>query len=229
MMILTRRTDLEVVEQNSNSHLDFLVRIVKDDFPSTRLFGIAVKGTTSIVTTDGANQLLDAGFQGLRAQEFSYPVCLFLFTMKDNEGTYSWLVEPVVEDDMPLLNVHSRADCRVLTASAVDTIVGQIDHWYEEFHTSITRHVEGNDMRDGLKVLHAIIDAEARYASERGEPPKLLKLPVLLAYDLAKLGREHMGELSGKILKDGVRVLEQEGLLGMKVKIVRDLQEISVE
>lgn len=77
-------------------------------------------------------------------------------------------------------------------------------------------------MANGREALHAIIDAEAAFFQEHGCPPKVMKLPVLMAYDLAKCGYDDLGDLSGRIFKEGITVLEREGLHGMKVEIVRD-------
>ena len=49
-----------------------------------------------------------------------------------------------------------------------------------------------------------------------------MKLPVLMAYDLAKCGRDQLGDLSGRVFKDGIRVFEKEGFHGMSVEIIRD-------
>jgi hypothetical protein len=38
-----------------------------------------------------------------------------------------------------------------------------------------------------IDLWHAIIDPEAEYRSEHGHPAHVLKLPILQAYDLAKL------------------------------------------
>ncbi len=73
-----------------------------------------------------------------------------------------------------------------------------------------------------IELWHSIIDAEAAYEAEHGNPPKKLKLPVQLAYDLAKLGHEQLGELWGRVMKSGIVVFEEEGLLGVSVEIVRD-------
>ena len=58
--------------------------------------------------------------------------------------------------------------------------------------------------------------------SKHGEAPRKMKLPVLMAYDLAKCGREELGEMAGRIFKDGIVVLEKEGFHGMNVEIVRN-------
>jgi hypothetical protein len=77
-------------------------------------------------------------------------------------------------------------------------------------------------MPSGREVLDQIIDCEASFFNEHGKPPRKMKLPVLMAYDLAKCGRDQLGDLSGKVFKDGITVFEKEGFHGMVVEIVRD-------
>lgn len=72
------------------------------------------------------------------------------------------------------------------------------------------------------EVLHKIIDQEAAFFQQHGKPPRKVKLPVLMAYDLAKCGREDLGELSGRVFKDGITAFEKEGFHGMAVEIIRD-------
>jgi hypothetical protein len=49
-----------------------------------------------------------------------------------------------------------------------------------------------------------------------------MKLPVLVAYDLAKCHRDDLGELSGRILQEGISVLEKDGFRGMQVQIINN-------
>jgi hypothetical protein len=77
-------------------------------------------------------------------------------------------------------------------------------------------------MATGRETLHTIIDAEAQWAAQNGKEPQVMKLPVLMAYDLAKCSRDDLGDLSGRIFKDGITVLEKEGLHGIKVQIIRE-------
>lgn len=76
-------------------------------------------------------------------------------------------------------------------------------------------------MPTGLETLTVIIDKEAEFFQQYGKPPRKIRLPVLMAYDLAKCGRQELGELAGRIFKDGITVLEKEGFHGMNVEIVR--------
>jgi len=38
-------------------------------------------------------------------------------------------------------------------------------------------------MASGREALHAIIDAEAQWSAQNGTEPKIMKLPVLMAYE----------------------------------------------
>jgi hypothetical protein len=77
-------------------------------------------------------------------------------------------------------------------------------------------------MASGREVLDQIIDQEASFFQQHGKPPRKMKLPVLMAYDLAKCGRDELGDLSGRVFKDGITVFEKEGFHGMSVEIIRD-------
>jgi len=76
-------------------------------------------------------------------------------------------------------------------------------------------------MATGREALHALIDAEAEWAAANGKEPTKLRLPVRMAYDLAKCGRDDMGEMSARVFKEGIVVFEQEGLHGLNVQIIR--------
>lgn len=77
-------------------------------------------------------------------------------------------------------------------------------------------------MPSGREVLDQIIDEEARFYEKNDMPPRKMKLPVLMAYDLSKCGRNEIGDLSGRVFMEGIVVFEKEGFHGMKVEIVRD-------
>lgn len=78
------------------------------------------------------------------------------------------------------------------------------------------------EMPSGREVLNEIIDREAEFFQRNGQAPRKIKLPVLMAYDLAKCGRDDLGELSGRVFKEGIAAFEKEGFHGMAVQIIRD-------
>ena len=77
-------------------------------------------------------------------------------------------------------------------------------------------------MPSGREVLNQIIDQEAAFFQQHGKAPRKMKLPVLMAYDLAKCGRNEVGDLIGRVFMDGITVFEKEGFHGKDVEIVRD-------
>ena len=77
-------------------------------------------------------------------------------------------------------------------------------------------------MPSGREMLNQIIDQEAAFYQQHGHPPRKMKLPVLMAYDLAKCGRNEVGDLTGRVFMEGITVFEKEGFHGMSVEIVRD-------
>ena len=76
-------------------------------------------------------------------------------------------------------------------------------------------------MPTGREILNQIIDKEAEFFEQHGQAPRRIKLPVLMAYDLAKCGRGELGEIAGRVFMDGITVFEKEGFHGMNVEIVR--------
>jgi hypothetical protein len=137
--------------------------------------------------------------------------------MENDRGFYSWVVEPLVTDQGPLLEPHATASFAELDTNAVNDIVASVNAWYDAAKPG------------GVELLHSIIDAVRTYVSLHDKPPSLLRLPLDEAYELAKLGGEHLGPLSGEIIKTGVRAIEDHGLLGVKVRLVADQEHFSLE
>ena len=131
-IILTRRGDLTIVETKKDTGLDLHVTIDREDKPMRLMFGVLLRGVPSPVTPDHASKVLGptmGQFQGMR--KFTYPVCLFLFTMREEQAFFSWLAEPVVNDGVPKLVHHNKANVVPLTNEFLDHVVQQIVGWYD--------------------------------------------------------------------------------------------------
>jgi hypothetical protein len=131
-IVLTRRGDLTIVETKKDTGLDFHVYIDREDKPMRLMFGVLLRGVPSPVTPDRASKVLGptmGQFQGMR--KFTYPVCLFLFTRREEQAFFSWLAEPVVNDGVPKLVHHSKANVVPLTNELLDDLVQQIVAWYD--------------------------------------------------------------------------------------------------
>jgi hypothetical protein len=139
MIHLTRRQDL-VVRPGRDVGLEFLVSISRQEGePSLRQFGIFLRGTRSAVTEDRLNGQLRptmASFRGLG--QFPFPVCLWHFTMDDDQGYHTWVAEPAVVDGRPRLLRHTEAHCRKLDRATLDELVAQVDRWYDAFFASVS-------------------------------------------------------------------------------------------
>ncbi|HEX5270578.1 MAG TPA: hypothetical protein VFW33_08840 [Gemmataceae bacterium] len=131
-VILTRRDDLRVVETKDQTGLDMHVYVDREDKPMRLVFGVLLRGVPSPTTADEANKVLVPTmgfFQGLR--KFTYPVCLFFFTVREEQAFFSWLAEPVVNGEGPKLVHHTKANCVELTDALLADVVGRVVAWYD--------------------------------------------------------------------------------------------------
>jgi hypothetical protein len=129
-VILTRRDDLRVVETKKQTGLDMHVFVDREDKPMRLVFGVLLRGVPSPSTAEQANQILGPTmgfFQGLR--KFTYPVCLFFFTVREEQVFFSWLAEPVVNGDGPKLIHHTQANCLELTDALLGNMVDRVVAW----------------------------------------------------------------------------------------------------
>lgn len=131
-ILLTRRGDLAIVETKKDTGLDFHVYIDREDKPMRLMFGVLLRGVPSPVATDQANKILGptmGHFRGMR--KFTYPVCLFFFTLREEQAFFSWLAEPLVNDGVPKLAHHPEANVVPLTNERLDQVIHQIVAWYD--------------------------------------------------------------------------------------------------
>ena len=131
-VILTRRDDLRVVETKEQTGLDMHVYVDRGGKPMRLVFGVLLRGVPSPLTAEQANKVLGPTmgfFQGLR--KFTYPVCLFFFTVREEQAYFSWLAEPVVNGHGPKLVHHTQANCVELTDALLGDVVERVVAWYD--------------------------------------------------------------------------------------------------
>jgi hypothetical protein len=135
IICLTGRPDLVVREEATDIGIDLLVSVHPEDKDGLRLFGVELRSGWAAKTAESANSGLQPTMKKmLRYGRFPFPVALFLFTMEDNRGWYTWVTEPVtVPDGIVKLQQHGEAHCRPLDERAVDGIVESVNHWYDTF------------------------------------------------------------------------------------------------
>jgi hypothetical protein len=131
-VLLTRRGDLTIVDTRQDTGLDLHVYINREDKPMRLTLGVLLRGVIAPVTVEQANKILTptlGQFQGMR--KFTYPVCLFFFTLRDEQAFFSWLAEPVVNGSAPKLVHHDKASCVPLTDELLHRVITQVVAWYD--------------------------------------------------------------------------------------------------
>src|SRR2546425_473449 len=90
MVVLTRRDDLVVKESKEENALDYTVYLKTEEDVGIRPFGVFLAATMSPVTLDVANQKLKTAMAKVQSiGPFQFPVCVFYFTVKDDQGYYA--------------------------------------------------------------------------------------------------------------------------------------------
>ena len=72
-------------------------------------------------------------FLGLR--KFTYPVCQFFFTMRDQNAYFSWVAGSVLTGGAPKPVHHGKADCVEVTDDLLSRFVERIVGWYDAVET----------------------------------------------------------------------------------------------
>ncbi|NEP12602.1 MAG: DUF4365 domain-containing protein [Symploca sp. SIO2C1] len=135
MMYLTRRNDLVVSRQQEEQDLDFLVTLLKDGSYTGRIFGVQVTATVSTPKSNQSNDSVNIKIpleQNKLLTELPFPVCLFFFSLGNNQGYYKWILEPVIEAQQNLqLLFNGKSELKELTDEAIGKIISVVNSWYD--------------------------------------------------------------------------------------------------
>lgn len=133
-LLLTSRPDLLVPREFGDSgEQDYVVELSQDaGGRAGRQFGVVVKGTTGLQSSDDARDWLDAHRRQLEErQEATFPVCLLLFSVDNHRGFFCWLLEPQIIDGRAKLAVASRPAIHGLTPHTLDDLVHAVGRWFD--------------------------------------------------------------------------------------------------
>jgi hypothetical protein len=136
IMYLTRRDDLIISRQKEEERgLDFLVTLLKDGGYSGRLFGVQVKATVStpkLVQRDDIIEIKSALKPLQSLAELPFPVCLFFFTLENDQGYYKWILDPVLEGQSnSKLFFNKSNEFKKLNDDAIGNIISIVNSWYD--------------------------------------------------------------------------------------------------
>ena len=134
---LTERDDLIVYRDTKDYDLDVLVSISKKGEDINRLFGVeikAVKSTPKIIQNDDFFNIEGADINVLQSRftKCNFPICLFFFTLDNDNGYYKWILEPILDQEKSnKLKLNPNPEFRKLTNEAINDIVSVVNQWYE--------------------------------------------------------------------------------------------------
>ena len=135
IMYLTNRDDLIVSRQQEEQGLDFLVTLLRNGSYSGRLFGVEVKATASAPKLVQRDDIIEIKLDLEPLQslaELPFPVCLFFFTLQNDQGYYKWLLEPVIEcQKNSNLFFNDSNEFKNLSDEGIDKIISAVNNWYE--------------------------------------------------------------------------------------------------
>jgi hypothetical protein len=133
MMLLTRRADLLIEEVKDDIGLDYIIRFHTEGKEGLREFGIELRGARAMVTKEQADKALRPAIQQMKRYGlFLHPVCLFFFTMENDEAWYTWIAEPIKSDEgKALLHFRDEPNCQPLDRRALKEIIDRVDVWYD--------------------------------------------------------------------------------------------------
>ncbi|MBY0512383.1 MAG: hypothetical protein K2P78_00540 [Gemmataceae bacterium] len=136
-VFLSRRPDVRLHEFE-HPLLDFFATL--DPEPGDKViefmqFGVAVRGTDRNVPDEVTAARSVQGWwpayrKGAPAVRFFQPVLALLFSMQDDAGYHAWLARPLVEDNLPHIEMAERPVFYPIRKHSLDEIVAEVRAWY---------------------------------------------------------------------------------------------------
>lgn len=118
------------------SGLDIVATLRENGRLGARLFGVEVKAARAHEAGRDNPKPKTWAVSAERASFFRdipFPVCLFSFTVDDDQGQWGWIQQPVFHADTgSRLLFNGRVQLSPLTARGVTAIVSEVDRWYNE-------------------------------------------------------------------------------------------------
>jgi hypothetical protein len=140
---LTRRLNVSVHSfgDRGDVGIDLICTIRDDDVKGFLPFGVMVWGTPKPLAHGGdVSPIARQRLKG-HVTTFFLPVIILVFSMHDDAGFFSWLVEP--NSDGRKLILHTKPIFRPFTTKHVDLVVDTVVEWYQKIGSVIMEVEEG--------------------------------------------------------------------------------------
>jgi hypothetical protein len=135
-LILTRRQDVRVfpLQDDSDTGLNLLVQVSSTELGDRIVpsFDVQVKGTVQPLEDEAsANKYGNRLAKQWKGEGWvMMPTLVFLFSVENDRGYYSWIFEPSVDTDgFPRLTRVSPLEFKKVGKDSVDGIIEQVQEW----------------------------------------------------------------------------------------------------
>ena len=132
---------------------------------------------TKIIQNDAVFNIEGADVNVLqsRFQKCNFPICLFFFTLDNDNGYYKWISEPILDNENSnKLKFNRSPEFRKLTKEAINDIVSLINQWYENQRDENQPTAHISYVRPLRKRYHASDDINYEISQiSRRERPKV--------------------------------------------------------
>jgi hypothetical protein len=137
MVEFTSRPDLQVSSFPGDAGLDLIVRVLTGGTVYQKFLGVTLKGTNRVLSSaEEATRYHKSVYrknENKPLPKYSFPVVALLFSMPNDRGYYSWLIEPIIhQTKQPRLKVHEDISCAVFDRKALDVIVKKVNDWHDK-------------------------------------------------------------------------------------------------
>lgn len=138
IVLLTGRDDL-VLRDGTADGVDLLVGLKQPERTALpRRFGVVLSGSVEPATPGDVPGLIEPRAAKLLAgADFSFPVCVFHFTMRDNRGYVAWYLEPILSGGGPRLHRHARLTFAPMDKATADALVARVGPWWDAFFSQV--------------------------------------------------------------------------------------------
>ena len=143
IVLVTRRDDIALERRRDTLGPDLLLHLPKGKRPTGRLLGVEVRGALEDPPCrkrpKGCAIELSAK-ERARFADAPFPVCLFFFNVKTDDGYFGWICEPLpVEDPSVSVVFNPHPALQPLDDEQFDRIVRRVHAWYDARKTAAVK------------------------------------------------------------------------------------------
>jgi hypothetical protein len=148
-LVLTKGNDVAVRPYAGRDiAIDLLLEVLKDGKSTMRFFGAQMVAYLDLPTIQNADERV-LSHLGRDPFEAGLPLCVFVIGVRNPEGLYRWVVEPVVDANRALLLRDVAANWQTLDEAGAARMIGQVNAWYDAFNGVSTPRSRGRHLKAG--------------------------------------------------------------------------------